>query len=781
MIELSRVLTPADPRNPQLRHAGAKAVLVGPPAPPALPFEVVDSKIRVPVPPAGTVSRTALVNRLRAAGAFPLVLVVAPAGYGKTTLLSQWAHRDARPFAWVSLDDGDDDPVTLLQHVAAALDRVEPLPASALEPLTPERRPAPARALQRLGAAIGARRAPFVLVLDGADLLSGDSVAALGTLVGHIPAGSMIVLAGRVVPELPVAALRAGGPLLELGPYELALSRREAELLLRAARLEPEDDEINELVARTEGWPAGLYLTALAARAESDERPDLRSVTGADRYLADYFRSEYLSRLAPEQLTFLRRSSVLETMSGVLCDAVLDRKGSALELASLEHESLFIVPLDRHRGAYRYHHLFRDLLRQELEDREPELVPVLNQRAADWFEAQGDDEATLDYSHAAGNENSAARILSSIAMPVSASGRVASVESWLDRFDDDALQRHPEIAVEGSRIHALRGRPDQAEAWLAAAERGVPSNGKGAVTRACIDVVRAAMCADGPESMLKRTTSALRKLPDDHPWRPWALVVNGTAHVLLGEDDLADQVFAVAATGSTQPESHALALSERSLLAAGNDDERAEALALEAQRLIEDRELDAYPTAALDLAATARALLRHGRWDEARRQLTITQRLAPFLTHAIPWLSVQVRIELARAYVTLRDRNAAHALVDEARAILALRPALGVLAEQVAALEAEIEAMPEAAGGGTSGLTRAELRLLPLLSTHLSFREIGERLFVSRNTIKTQAISVYRKLGVSSRSDAIARAAELGLVHGSAAPGPSGDLESAVS
>ena len=182
------------------------------------------------------------------------------------------------------------------------------------------------------------------------------------------------------------------------------------------------------------------------------------------------------------------------------------------------------------------------------------------------------------------------------------------------------------------------------------------------------------MCAEGPESMLKRTTSALRKLPDDHPWRPWALVVNGTAHVLLGEDELADQVFAVAATGSTQPESHALALSERSLLAAGHDDERAEALALEAQRLIEDRELDAYPTAALDLAATARALLRHGRWDEARRQLTLTQRLAPFLTHAIPWLSVQVRLELARAYVTLRDRNAAHALVDEARAILALRP-----------------------------------------------------------------------------------------------------------
>ena len=782
MIELSCALAPAEPRNSGLRRAGAKAVLVGPPAPPSLPFEVVDSKVRVPTPPAGTVSRTALVNRLRAAGAFPLVLVVAPAGYGKTTLLSQWAGRDVRPFAWVSVDAGDDDPVTLLQHVAAALDRVEPLPPSALESLASEGKPARARALHRLGAAIGARQSPFVLVLDGADRLTGDSIAAVATLVGHIPAGSMIVLSGRVLPELPVAALRARGPLLELGPYELGLSRREAEMLLRAARLELEDAEINELVGRTEGWAAGLYLTALAVRAEGDQLADALSVTGADRYLADYFRSEYLSHLTPERLTFLRRTSVLETMSGPLCDAVLAGKGSALELASLEQENLFVVPLDRHRGAFRYHHLFRELLRQDLEDREPELVPVLNQRAADWFEAQGDPESTLAYSHAAGNEESAARILSSIAMPVSAAGRIASVETWLDHFDDEALQRHPEVAVEGSRIHALRGRPEQAEAWLAAAERGKPKAGE---VKACIDVLRAAMCAEGPEKMLSRTKSALAELAPEHPWHPWALVVNGTAHLLLGEDERADSAYAEAATTSAQHDSNALALSERSLLAARRDDGQAEALALEARRLIEEGELDAYATSALDLAATARALLRHGRWDDARRQLTITQRLAPALTHAIPWLSVQVRLELGHAYVTLRDRNGARALVDEAREILSLRPSLGVLADQVAELEAEIDAMPEAAGGAGSGLTRAELRLLPLLSTHLSFREIGERLFVSRNTIKTQAISVYRKLGVSSRSDAIARAAELGLVDATAAGGASpeatADVQSAVS
>jgi LuxR family maltose regulon positive regulatory protein len=207
-------------------------------------------------------------------------------------------------------------------------------------------------------------------------------------------------------------------------------------------------------------------------------------------------------------------------------------------------------------------------------------------------------------------------------------------------------------------------------------------------------------------------------------------------------------------------------------------------LALQARSLIEDAELDAYATSALEIAISARTLLRHGQWDDARRQLTIAQRLAPSLTHAIPWLSVQVRLELSRAYVTLRDRDAAQARLAEAEEILSVRPAVGVLGEQVAKLQVEADEMPQTATGSNSGLTGAELRLLPLLSTHLSFREIGERLFVSRNTIKTQAISVYRKLGVSSRSDAISRAGELGLVDGGTPPAAAvlaRDVQSAAS
>lgn len=780
-----------DPLSLGLRTAGAKAVLVGTGAARGLPFDVFDSKLRVPSALPEAVSRTALVNRLRAAGAFPLVIVAAPAGYGKTTLLSQWANRDARSFAWVAIDEGDNDPAVLLRHIAAALDRIEPIATSALEALQPNGKSVIARALPLLTEAIASRESPFVLVLDDADRLARDSASVVASLTDQVPSGSMIALSGRVLPRLPVAALRAGRPMLEIGPYELALSRREAEILLRSARVELPDREINELVEQTEGWAAGLHLAALeflGVGTNNGHAPEGLVIRGDDRYFADYFRSEYLSQVTPDRLEFLRRTSVLETMSGPLCDAILERKGSALELAAIEKSSLFLVPLDRNRSTYRYHRLLRDLLRRELEEQEPELVPGLNQRAADWFEAQGDAESTLEYSHAAGNTDSAARILSSIAMAVCCSGRVETVESWLDRFDDDALlQLYPAVAVEGSRVHALRGRPDDARLWLAAAEGGVGKGEDDLSTRSCIAVLRAIMCADGPEQMLSDAESGLAGLSPEHSWHPWAHLVRGVAHVLLGKEDSGDAILTEAAQSSERlgrTESHALALCQRSLLAAGSDDQTAEGFALEARSLIEDGELDAYATSALEIAMSARTLLRHGQWDDARRQLTIAQRLAPGLTRAIPWLSVQVRLDLSRAYVTLRDRDGAQEHLAEAEEILRVRPDLGVLGEQAAELQGEAEAMPQTSTGSKSGLTGAELRLLPLLTTHLSFREIGERLFVSRNTIKTQAISVYRKLGVSSRSDAISRADELGLVDGALQAGPTSiirEVESAAS
>jgi LuxR family maltose regulon positive regulatory protein len=745
-------------------------------------FDFVESKLRVPVPRPGVVSRTHLVNRLRVTQSFAVGTLTAPAGYGKTTLLAQWAARDKRTFAWVSIDERDNDPIVLLRHIAASLHEVEPLDERVLDALRSPGDSMWTAVVPRLGAALASCERPLVLVLDDAHLLrSRDSTGAVSALVDHIAGGSMLVLAGRVQPRLRIAALRAGGRLLELGVEDLALSRREARALLASARVDLSEADVEELVCRTEGWAAGLYLAALALRDQrggNDGLPQIPPFAGDDRYLADYFRSEYLSHLTPDQLTFLRRTSVLPKMSGPLCDHVLERTESAAELVSIESANLFLVPLDHHREWYRYHHLFRDLLSRELAEGEPELVPVLRRRAADWFEEHGDPESALEQADASGDADRVARLVTSLALPVYHSGRVATVEGWLDRFGADVeRERYPAVAVIGGWIHALRGEATEAERWLDAAmrgrEKGSLPDGSESV-RPWIALLRAAMCRDGVEQMLHDAEDALDELPASSQWRPTGLLLQGTAHVLLGDDDRGDRILADAADAAeclAATDTRVVAISERSLLAAARDEPAAaETLSLQAHSLVEDGRLDGYATSSIELAATARALLRHGRWDQARACLTAARSLTPSLTHALPWFAVQTRLELARTHAALRDAQGARTLLSEARQILRVRPLLGVLPEEVDALQAEVDAMPEVANGHGTGLTGAELRLLPLLATHLSFREIGERLHVSRNTVKTQAISVYRKLGASNRSAAIEQAARLGLVDAETQP-----------
>jgi LuxR family transcriptional regulator, maltose regulon positive regulatory protein len=739
----------------------------------SLAFDAITSKLRIPDVRRGSVSRTALVNRLRAAGAFPCVVVVAPPGYGKTTVLAQWAAKDARRFAWVSIDRRDNDPLILLRHLTAALDSIDPIDPRLLETLASPQTSVWSSVMPRLAAHLASGKSPFVLVLDDVDLLeSKDSTAIVTTLIENLPARSIVALAGRTQPKLPVSSFRVGGPLLEFGPYELALSRREGEMLLKACAIDLDEEATVELLDRTEGWAAGIYLSAMAARDSvgSIDPGGVVEIGGDDRYLADYLEDECLSELSPELLEFVRRTSVLEKVCGPLCDAVLERTDSAAALSVLERLDVFLVPLDRHREWYRYHNLFRDLLRRKLADDEPELISALNARAAAWFEEHDRPESALGYAHAAGDPDRAARILSSIALKAQTSGRAATLESWLRPFDDDdRLERYPAVAIHGCRTHAFRGRPKEAERWLKAAERGAVSRRKGvASVRPCIAVMRSAMCSSGPAQMRADAVAARSKLPRGAGWRPSALLVEGAAALLLGDDAKADSILAEASLEAERlgsNETRVIALGERSVLAGARGDYReAEALAAEACNLMEDTELKDYSTSALALAASARGMLRHGMWEKARHQLTLAENLLPRLTYALPWLAVQVRLEVGYACVTVRDRKGAERMLEEVRAILGVRPKLGVLSAGVDALADEIEDMPEDGPSSNSALTAAELRLLPLLATHLSFREIGERLFVSRNTIKTQAISVYRKLGVSSRSEAIARASELGLV-----------------
>ncbi len=754
--------------TPRPRRAGARAVLVEPAAD-ALPFDVAESKIRPPAAAAAAVSRTALVNRLRAGLGARAVFVVAPAGYGKTTLLAQWASRDDRRFSWIALDRRDNDPLVLLRHVAAALAALAPVDARALDALASPKPQLWTTVVPRLAAALAALE-DHVLVLDDAHVLcEPDSIEILSVLAEHIPAGSAIAVSSRS--DVPLAAgIRMRGSLLELGSHDLALTRREAELLLRSAGVELGDETCDDLVERTEGWAGALQLAALATLRPGPAQPsDGRSsdpFAGDHPYLTTYLQSEYLAELSDERRAFLRRTSLLARMSAPLCDVVLGGKHSAGELDAIRTANLFLVPLDAHGEWYRYHHLFRELLRRELHEEEADLVPELGRRAADWFEQHGDPESALDHALESGDTDRAARILATIALPAAGNGQSETAAQWLRSFDDARLfERYPAIALLGARIHALRGETAAAERWLGAAER---SAGADPALAPRLAVLRGAMCRDGVGTMLSDARSAVASLVDDDEWRALALLVYAAAHMMLGDDLRADERLADAVPSARRAglgELEVVAASERMLIAErSHQHARVDAQAGAIAEPLATGGLQTSAPCAIELAASARARLRRGNWEEARTLLDRARRLTPALTDAVPWLSVQTRLELADAFVALRDHASAQVLLAEIDEILERRPDLGVLVEQAEALRASLETLPTAEPGRNPGLTGAELRLLPFLTTHLSFREIGERLYLSRNTIKTQAISVYRKLGVSTRSDAMDRALSLGLV-----------------
>jgi LuxR family transcriptional regulator, maltose regulon positive regulatory protein len=359
-----------------------------------------------------------------------------------------------------------------------------------------------------------------------------------------------------------------------------------------------------------------------------------------------------------------------------------------------------------------------------------------------------------------------------IALPTHYAGRFVTVERWLAGFDDDALiKQYPAVGVLGAWIHTLRGRPALADRWGDLAEQGrfegtLPDGSTSIESWRAI--LRAARGRSGLEQMRADAELALREIAPASAWRPVALLLLAGSHHLAGEDDVADDLFArtaevAAAVGAQGP--RRIALAERVLLAVdGGRLDEADELMSQAVALVDNAALSDYMTTTIVFAASARIALRHGDSTSARAALMRAQRLRPQLTYALPWFAAHTLLELARTYLALTDIPGAKALLAEANEIIRLRPGLGVLVDQARQLRDQIGRTSEPEARWASAVTAAELRLIPLLTTHLSFREIAERLYVSRNTVKAQAISLYRKLGVSSRSEAIQRAAELGLV-----------------
>jgi LuxR family maltose regulon positive regulatory protein len=681
-------------------------------------------------PPAArhAVIRTGLVHRVCTAPPSSVATIVAPAGYGKTMLLAQCAERDGRDVLGVAFEPEDDD----------------------------------ADGVELLLGAITEEPNLLALVDDVHVLQSRPALGTLERLLDHMASGTTVALSGRRLPRLPLARLRAEGRLLEIGVDELALSNREAETLLRRAGAVLPRPEATALAERLEGWPAALFLAALSVR--SGTPPE--TLDGEDGFLADYLETEHLSELAGAQRRFAVGAAVLEELTPEACDALLGRRDSSELLEALESAGV-VAAVDHHHRRYRYPRIVRDVLLAELEQSEPERARDLHRAAAVRAAEQGSTEEALEHAVAAADVDLIAELAATLAVSSCGRGRLDVLEPSLAVLHDEpVVESHPDLCLAASWLLAVRGRAPNSQHWADAALRGLPGGD------ARVHVLQALRCRDGADQMLDDTTAACRNLAPGAAWRPAAMLAHGVALLLAGdaaraEHDLVEAVELASAAEAS--ELRIVGLCCLALLAiAGNDHADADAFATEAASAAAAEPPAESVVALLVEAVAARDAARRDDNAEAAAGLERAEQLLDYATPAVPWLAALALLELAHVRVALADAEGARALLRHVTDIFRVRPRLGVLVERSAEIDRRTHTLADPAGRWACSLTPAESRLLPLLATHLSFREIGERLYVSRNTVKTQAIAVYRKFGVTSRSAAIARAIEFGFIDESA-------------
>jgi LuxR family transcriptional regulator, maltose regulon positive regulatory protein len=728
-----------------------------------------DAKFAVPQPRPGSVSRADLVEAARSSKC-TLIAVTAPAGYGKSTFLAQWARAEDRRMAWVSLDRFDDDPAMLVVSLASACCRagvsgddlvaeVGGLGVSVL-----------GRAAPRLASALRASLHPFVLMLDDLhELRSPACDDVLSVVIAAIPAGSALVTSSRC--EQPhVPRLRACDEALEFEAGDLALDAAGAHQIFANAQVSITGEQAAAVTEQTEGWPAGLHLAALIAKKSGGQA---QAISGHDRYVADYLYRETLLQQPEDTQRFLRRTAVLDQLCIPLCDAVLGSSGAAGQLRHLEAASLFVIPLDRRREWYRYHALFREFLLGELRRYEPDIIMVLHRRAADWYEASGSPALALEHLLQTTDWDRSMRLAAALSLPTYNAGQLSTVQRWYRVIGDANIERFPPLAVLRCWEVLLTGDAAQEARWAAVLDASSfdgPSFDGSASFESARAMVRSAMCASGPEAMMADAAFAVAQEPTASPWRPTALYLLGEAHLVAGQLDQARSLLTEASTISVlMEETDALVISDSQLALLAMDRGQFEEAADRLERalaVIDENGMHDYVYCLLAFAAAARLAVHRGDLAEARHQLAQAMRSRPSATYLLPCVAVRLRLQLAKVWLAMAEVVMARQLLREIDDILSYRPALGTLTEEVEELRRALAFNDGAGTTGRTPLTPAELRLLPYLQTHLTAGGIAERLFVSSHTVKAEVKSIYRKLGVSSRDEAVQKATAIGLLGG---------------
>jgi LuxR family maltose regulon positive regulatory protein len=740
---------------------------------------VVGTKLNRPTVRSEHVPRGRLLAALREGAACKLTLIAAPPGFGKTTLLAEWAAAEAERdagVAWLSLDENDNDPARFFTYVVAALQRADPgIVSHAVAALGSPGADLLGVVLPAFVNDLAELPRPVALVIEDYHLITDEDVHRLfAYLIDRSPQTLRIVLSTRQDPPFPLGRLRARGELAEVRADDLRFGDDEAAaFLVDGLHLPLTTADLDRLQAQTEGWPAALYLAALSLRGRSDASRLIERFSGDDRYVVDYLTTEVLARQPPELRKFLLRTSVLKRLSGSLCDAVAGLEGSAARLADLERSNLFLVPLDTTRDWYRYHHLFGDLLRHELEATERAEVPLLHRRASAWYRQASLIVEAADHAIAGGDIEAAAELVGRHYASFVDQGQIATVIRWLEAMPEESVAGDWLLAFAGAVVYAHDGRFEEAERLLRLAERApqVPRNGQdpGGPVAALAGYLRLLRGDIG--GTVENGRRALASAAGTDP--AWAL---GPQMVLApglwwaGEPGEARRVLeAVARTGRSAgiPAATVYALGILAAIALDEQDDRtAEALATEAIGLVHESGLEDHPWAAM-------AHIVHGTikghanqlplaTEEIERGLALGERLGAWQ------LIVYASLALAEVRQRQHDSPSARRLLGRVRDILSSLPDPGDGFTRLERTEKSLKLRAPRDRVSTAApfweLSQREMEVLRYLPSRLSQREIAAELYVSFNTVRTHTRVIFSKLGVTSRAEAVARARELGLL-----------------
>jgi LuxR family transcriptional regulator, maltose regulon positive regulatory protein len=707
-----------------------------------------------------------------------VTLISAPAGYGKTTLLTQWIQAEdaGLSFAWVSLDEQDNDPVRMWRHIVEALRRVAPeedFGADVLVGMSAGGQKLVEIVLPMLINELTELPHRVILVLDDYQFVTAEDSHKSGVFfIEYLPENVHLVFASRSDPPLPLGRLRGRGELNEIRTQQLAFSEEEAAYLLNEKmRLGLGSDDISVLLAHTEGWPAGIYLAALSLQNREDKHAFIESFGGSNRYIVDLLGGEVLAGLSEEVREFLLETSVLRRLTGPLCDEVAGREGSGKVLRELARSNLFVVSLDEQGEWYRYHFLFSDLLLYELRSSRPELVPILHGRASVWFEDGGFFEEAIRHAIAAADYERAGMLVARHWFGYVLVGQTATVERWLAALPGELITRDAALLLVRAWICALSGWSEEAERFLAIAEslpyEGPLPDGTASV-EAGVATLRAVF-AYGVQSALEATRRSVALEPErTSPWTALIRFGLGSSSYLSGETSLARKQFeeALELIGAGQPLLQMVTLAYLSIVVADEGHlQEAESLAREAGALVERFGLQKVPQSSWAPIALGYMLAKRGNLAEAQTELESGISTRMTLPSMSPWPTLIGLLALARVCSARGNRAGTREVLTEARTILERYPDVGIFAEHLERLERKLRARKSPKGQLDDELTERELDVLRLLfDGELTTQQIAQRLYVAPSTVRTYIKSIHRKLGVSSRKEAVKQAHSRGLL-----------------